>query len=127
MTYLELYNNKIDNNLLHRKIRIWLVMFYSKFYKWTFISYIMQLQILKQEKNEIELEIGSVTIAELLRAYINEEDGVVLSAWRREHPTKNPHLKIKTKDKSAKKVFSDAIAAIEKDLDKLEADFKKAK
>ncbi len=87
----------------------------------------MQIQYLKQEKNEIELELGSVTLVELLRAYLNEDSAVVLAAWRREHPTKYPRLKIKTKEKTAKKALNDAIASIEKDLDKLEADFKKGK
>ncbi len=82
---------------------------------------------LKQEKNEIELELSSVTVAELLRAYLNQDEGVTLVAWKREHPTKNPRLKIKTKDKTAKKALHDAIADIEKDLDKLESSFKKAK
>ena len=82
---------------------------------------------LKQEKNEIELELNSVTVAELLRAYLNQDEGVTLAAWKREHPTKNPRLKVKTKDKTAKKALHDAIADIEKDLDKLESSFKKAK
>lgn len=82
---------------------------------------------LKQEKNEIELELDSVTVAELLRAYLNQDEGVTLAAWKREHPTKNPRLKIKAKDKTAKKVLHDAIAHIEKDLDRLEASLKKAK
>ncbi len=87
----------------------------------------MQIQYLKQEKNEIEIEINNVTVVELLRMYLNQDDGVVLAAWRREHPTKNPKLKIKTKDKTAKKALNDALAAIDKDLDKLETNFKKAK
>lgn len=87
----------------------------------------MQIQYLKEEKNELEIEISSATIAELLRAYLNQDDFVLLAAWRREHPTKNPKLKIKTKDKTAKKALNDAVSRIEKDLDKLEASFKKVK
>ncbi len=99
----------------------------SKFYKYTLSPQEMQIQYLKQEKNEIELELGSVTMAELLRSYLQEDDSVVLAAWRRDHPTKDPLLKIKTKEKTAKKALHDAVARIEKELDKLESSFKKAK
>ena len=87
----------------------------------------MKMQVLKQEKNEIELEINSITVVELLRAYLNEDSNVTLAAWRRDHPTKPAKLKIKTKDKTAKKALGDSIAHIEKDLDRLEAEMKKAK
>ncbi len=87
----------------------------------------MELTILKSSKEEIELEIENLTIAEILRVYLNKDASVTFAAWRREHPTKRPVLLVKTKGKTAKKAIDDAVSAITKDLDKLEADFKKIK
>jgi DNA-directed RNA polymerase subunit L len=87
----------------------------------------MEINLLKSEKNEIELEVESLTIVEILRVYLNKDASVTFTAWRREHPTKNPVLLIKTKGKTAKKAVDDAVSAIGKDLDKLEAEFKKLK
>ncbi len=85
----------------------------------------MEIQILKSSKEEIELEIENLTIAEILRVYLNKDSAVTFAAWKREHPTKKPLLLVKTKGKTAKKAIDDAVAGIEKDLDKLEAEFKK--
>jgi len=87
----------------------------------------MEIQILKTSKDEIELEIENLTIAEILRVYLNKDANVSFTAWRREHPTKRPILLVKTKGKTAKKAIDDAVALITKDLDKLESDFKKMK
>lgn len=87
----------------------------------------MEVKILKNEKEEIELEIESLTIAEILRVYLNKDSAVTFAAWKREHPTKKPIMLIRTKGKTAKKAVDDAVSAIIKDLDKLESDFKKIK
>jgi len=87
----------------------------------------MELTILKNEKEEIELELESLTLAEILRVYLNKDSAVTFAAWKREHPSKKPILLIKTKGKTAKKAVNDAVSAIVKDLDKLESDFKKIK
>jgi len=87
----------------------------------------MELKILRSEKEEIELEIESITIAEILRVYLNEDPSVTFVAWKRDHPTKKPVFLIKTKGKTAKKAISDAVNSITKDLDKLEDNFKKMK
>ncbi len=87
----------------------------------------MEINILKSSKDEIELEIENLTIAEILRVYLNKDANVSFTAWRREHPTKKPILLVKTKGKTAKKAIDDAVAEITKDLDKLEAEFKKMK
>jgi DNA-directed RNA polymerase subunit L len=87
----------------------------------------MEITILKTSKEEIELEIENLTIAEILRVYLNKDSSVIFTAWKREHITKKPILLVKTKGKTAKKAIDDAISAIEKDLDKVEADFKKIK
>jgi len=87
----------------------------------------MEINILKSSKEEIELEIENLTIAEILRVYLNKDSSVIFAAWKREHPTKKPILLIKTKGKTAKKALDNAVSLIAKDLDKLEADFKKIK
>jgi DNA-directed RNA polymerase subunit L len=87
----------------------------------------MELNILKNSKEEIELELESLTIAEILRVYLNKNSDVVFAAWKREHPTKKPILLVKTKGKSAKKAIDEAVEQITKDLDKIEAEFKKMK
>lgn len=87
----------------------------------------MELKILRSEKDEIEVEVDSVTIVEILRVYLNKDSNVTFAAWKREHPTRNPILLVKTKGKTAKKAIGDAVASITKDLDKVEDDFKKLK
>ena len=87
----------------------------------------MEINILKNSKNEIEVEIESLTIAEILRVYLNKDSSVTFTAWKREHPTKNPILLVKTKSKIAKKAVDDAVSLIVKELDKFESDFKKLK
>jgi len=87
----------------------------------------MEMEILKNEKDEIELETDSLTMVEILRVYLNKDSDVTFAAWKREHPTKKPILFVKTKGKSAKKAIDDAVSAITKDLEKIENDFKKLK
>ena len=87
----------------------------------------MEVNVLKSSKDEIEVELDSITMVEILRVYLNKDSAVTFAAWRREHPTKKPALLVKTKGKTAKKAVEDAISEIEKDLEKFEADFKKMK
>lgn len=87
----------------------------------------MELKILKNEKEEIELELESLTIAEILRVYLNKDSAVPFAAWKREHPTKKPILLVKTKGKTARKAIDDAVSAITKELDHIESEFKKMK
>jgi len=87
----------------------------------------MEMKVLNSSKDEIDLEIDNLTIVEILRVYLNKDSSVTFAAWRREHPTKNPTLLVKTKGKTAKKAVNDAVSAIIKDLDKVEDDFKKMK
>lgn len=87
----------------------------------------MELNILKSGKDEIEFEIESLTLAEILRVYLNKDSSVTFAAWKREHPTKSPIMLVKTKGKTAKKAIDDAVSSLTKDLDKLESDFKKLK
>ncbi len=79
---------------------------------------------MKDEKNELDIELDSVTIAEVVRTYLNE-GGARLAVWKREHPTKNPVLHIE--DDNPKKALKAAIASIEKDVDSVVSEFKKLK
>ena len=87
----------------------------------------MEVKYIKDEKNEAEIELDNQTIAELLRSYLTEDKDVEFVAWRREHPTKMPIIKIKTKGKTVKKALQDSISKIEKELDALASEYKKAK
>jgi DNA-directed RNA polymerase subunit L len=87
----------------------------------------MEVNVLNSSKDEMDVELGNLTIAEILRVYLNQDSSVSFAAWRREHPTKNPVLTIKTKGKTAKKAVSDAVSAIEKDLEKAEKEFERMK
>ena len=87
----------------------------------------MEFNILKNTKDEIEVELENLTIAEILKVYLNKDSSVTFAAWKREHPTKNPILLVRTKGKNPKKALGDAVNLITKDLDKFESDFKKLK
>jgi DNA-directed RNA polymerase subunit L len=87
----------------------------------------MEINVLENSKNEIKVELENVTIAEVLRVYLNKDSSVTFAAWRRDHPTKKPALLVRTKNKTAKKAIDDAVAAVLKDLDKIDSDLKKLK
>ena len=84
----------------------------------------MQAKIINQEKNKLDIELGSLTIAEILRVYLNKE-GAKLAAWKRDHPTKNPILHIEADN--PKKLLKKAIQNLEKEIDKTVDEFKKLK
>lgn len=87
----------------------------------------MEVKVLNDSKDEMEIELDNLTIAEILKVYLNKDSSVTFAAWKREHPTKNPILSVKTKGKTAKKAVNDAVSAITKELDKIESDFSKMK
>ena len=84
----------------------------------------MDIKILKDEKTELDVEVSSLTIVEVLRVYLNKE-GAKLAVWKRDHPTKNPVLHIE--GDNPKKILKKAIASLEKEIDGAVADFKKLK
>ena len=84
----------------------------------------MDVKILKHEKNSVELSIDNLTIAEIMRVYLNKE-GIEFAAWRREHPSKPLIFKIESSDKPVKKAVVDAVDAIKKDIDKIASLVKK--
>lgn len=84
----------------------------------------MEIKILKEEKTELDVEISSLTIAEVLRVYLNKE-GAKLAAWKKDHQTSNPVLHIEAEN--PKKLLKAAIASLEKEIDKTVDEFKKLK
>lgn len=87
----------------------------------------MGYKILKEDKEELEIEIDNLTVAEILRAELNKNEDVKLAVWKREHPSKNPVLLIQTRGKSAKKILQDTAEDLVKANEKLITEFKKAK
>lgn len=86
----------------------------------------MEINIIKDEKENLIIELDNQTIAELLRVYLNKNEAVVMAAWKRTHPTKPIIFEIKTSGKAAKKVLEDAVEEVEKETSKILEDFKKA-
>jgi len=84
----------------------------------------MEVKILKEEKGLVEIEMNNLTIVELLRVYCNKE-GAKISAWKREHPTKNPILHVE--GENASKIVQKAISAVQKELESYSDEFKKMK
>ncbi|NPE26969.1 hypothetical protein HNV12_03120 [Methanococcoides sp. SA1] len=84
----------------------------------------MEIKVIKDEKNVLEVEISNLTIAEVLRVYLNKE-GAKLAAWKKEHQTSNPVLHIEADN--PKKMLKDAIKALEKEIDNAVDEFKKLK
>ena len=87
----------------------------------------MEVKVIKDEKDNLVVELNNQTIAELVRVYLNKDSSVELAAWKREHPEKPVVLEIKTKGKTAKKALDDAVSAIEKEANKYLEEFKKSK
>jgi len=76
----------------------------------------MGIEVLKDEKNDIEIKLDNVTVAEILRVYLNKNN-VEFAAWRRNHLTEPAILKVQSSGKTVKKEIGDAIANIKKDLE----------
>lgn len=86
----------------------------------------MEAKLIRDEKDNLIVELNNQTVAEILRVYLNKDDAVTLAAWKREHPEKPILFEIKTKGKTARKALADAASAVEKDSDKVLDDFKKS-
>ncbi|MAG38260.1 hypothetical protein CMI45_02655 [Candidatus Pacearchaeota archaeon] len=76
----------------------------------------MEVEVVSLEKDVCEVKIDNITVAEILRVYLNEQ-GIKFAVWRREHPTKPVIFRIESSGKAVKKAISEAISGIEKDLD----------
>lgn len=86
----------------------------------------MEIKVLKQEKDRLEIELDNLTIAELIRNELWNDDKIEIAAWKREHPTKNPVLIVKVKEGTAKRALSEAVARAQKINDNLLDKFKAA-
>ena len=78
----------------------------------------MNVEVIKNEKNSAEIRVDNLTIAEILRIYLNR-NGVEFAAWRREHPSKPLVFKIESSGKIVKKEVSEAVEMIKKDCNKI--------
>ncbi|MEM4703258.1 MAG: RpoL/Rpb11 RNA polymerase subunit family protein [Candidatus Pacearchaeota archaeon] len=85
----------------------------------------MTYKIIKQDKDILEIETDNLTVAELLRNELWQDKATELAVWKREHPSKNPVLVLKTKGKTAKKVLQDTIKKLRERNDELLKEFKK--
>ena len=83
----------------------------------------MNIEILQNEKDFCELKIDNITVAEILRVYLNEQ-GIKFAAWRREHPSKPIIFRIETDKGTVKKAVNEAVSAVKKDLNGLLKDLK---
>ncbi|MDD2444802.1 MAG: hypothetical protein PHX15_01540 [Candidatus Nanoarchaeia archaeon] len=84
----------------------------------------MEIKILSDEKDSLDIELNNLTIAELLRVYLNE-NGAKLAVWKRDHPSKNPVLHIE--GNNPKKILKETISNLENEIDSLVDEFKKLK
>ncbi|MDP4039057.1 MAG: hypothetical protein Q8P57_00540 [Candidatus Pacearchaeota archaeon] len=75
----------------------------------------MEIEFVISDKDLCEIKMDNITVAEILRVYLNEQ-GIKFAAWRREHPTKPIVFRIESSGKTVKKAVADAVSAIEKDL-----------
>lgn len=84
----------------------------------------MNIEILSNDKHEVEFNIDNITVAEALRSYLHEA-GASFAAWRREHPSKPAVMKVRSEDKTVSKVMSDAVSLLNKDCKNLISGIKK--
>jgi DNA-directed RNA polymerase subunit L len=86
----------------------------------------MKINIINDEKENLLFELDNQTVAELLKVELSKNEDIELAAWKKEHPEKPVLFEVKTSGKYAKKEVLEALSKIDKDLDKLLEDFKKA-
>ncbi len=84
----------------------------------------MEVKIIKEEEDVLDVELSSLTVAEVLRVYLNKE-GAKLAAWKRDNQSSNPVLHIE--GNNPKKLLKSAIASLEKEIDGAVEEFKKLK
>lgn len=88
----------------------------------------MKLEVISNESSNLEFYIEGErhTLTNLLKERLSEKDGVDFVAYRLDHPLDNK-ARFVLKAKNAKKVLTDTIKEITKDLDDFEKGFSKAK
>jgi DNA-directed RNA polymerase subunit L len=83
----------------------------------------MEIEILKDEKNELDVKVNDLTVVELLRHYLNK-NGADLAVWRKEHLDEAPVLHIEAPN--PKKLLKDTIKNLQKEISAIESDFNKS-
>ena len=78
----------------------------------------MNVEVLNSGKDVLEVKTDNLTVAEVLRVYLNDA-GVDFAAWKREHPTEPAILKVENKA-GVKKAVGEAVKKVKKDLADLE-------
>ncbi|MGV8142347.1 MAG: hypothetical protein ACP5NS_01780 [Candidatus Pacearchaeota archaeon] len=78
----------------------------------------MNVEVISHSANECEVSVDNITVAEILRVYLNEE-GIKFAAWRRNHLTQPAIFRIESSGKTVKKSISEAVSVISKDIDSL--------
>jgi len=86
----------------------------------------MEANLIKEEKDFLEIEMDNLTVAEIVRKYLWNNKSTIIAGWKREHPTKPIILTLKTKG-DAKKVLKETIKDIQEELGKLKQEIKKVK
>ena len=84
----------------------------------------MEIKILKDEKDCLDVEISNLTMVEVLRAYLID-NGAKIAAWKRINPQENPVLHIE--GDSPRKLLTNTIEKISKEIDSIVDEFKKLK
>ncbi len=78
----------------------------------------MNVEVISHSANECEVRVDNLTVAEILRVYLNEQ-GIKFAAWRRDHLTQPPILRIESSGKTVKKAIAEAVSGVSKDVDSL--------
>ena len=94
-----------------------------RLFKPSFLFEFMEIEVINLEKDLCEVKLKNITVAEILRVYLNEQ-GIKFAAWRREHPTKPVLFRIENSGKTVKKAISEAVLAVKKDLTKIVSNLK---
>lgn len=84
------------------------------------------IKVLEKDKSMIKIEIDDLTIVEAIRKELWNDKNISISAWNRDHPSKNPVLTVKTKSGTPIKAIKDAIARLQKINSSIATAFKKA-
>ena len=84
----------------------------------------MNVEVISAEPHLMELRVDNLTVVELLRVYLNNNN-IKFAAWRRDHLTKPVIFRIESSGKTVKKDIIEAISGISKDLDVLSKIVKK--
>lgn len=84
------------------------------------------MKVINNKKDELELEIDELALAEIIVDRLNKEKDVKFAGYKQEHPGENK-CKIYIKAKEPAKNLKKVIGKIKKDIDEIKKSIKKAK